>query len=52
MYNCTPTKDADINEPSNVNEARNGKNSAEWKKDTEMEYKSLLDNHTWGSSTG
>ena len=48
LYNCTEDMDltADINEPSNINEAWNGKNSAELKKATESEYKSLIDNHT------
>ena len=47
LYNCTEDLTADINEPSNINEAWTGKNSAEWKKATESEYKSLIDNHTW-----
>ena len=47
LYNCTEDLTADINEPSNINEAWTGKNSTEWKKATESEYKSLIDNHTW-----
>ena len=41
MMNCTEDLTADINEPSNINEAWNGKNSAEWKKGTESQYKSV-----------
>ena len=47
LYNCTEDLTADINEPCNINEAWNGRNSAEWKKATESEYESLVDNHTW-----
>ena len=47
LYNCSEDLTADINEPSNISEAWNGKNSAEWKKAAESEYKSLIDNHTW-----
>ena len=47
VYNCSEDLTADINEPSNIREAWNGKNSAEWKKAAESEYKSLIDNHTW-----
>ena len=47
LYNCTEDLTADINEPCNINEAWNGRNSAEWKKATESEYESLIDNHTW-----
>jgi hypothetical protein len=47
VYNCTEDLTADINEPSNLTEAFHGKNSAEWKKAAESEYKSLIDNHTW-----
>ena len=47
LYNCTEDLSADINEPSNINEAWTGNNSADWKKATESEYKSLIDNHTW-----
>ena len=47
LYTCTEDLTADINEPSNINEAWDGQNSAEWKKAAESEYKSLIDNHTW-----
>ena len=47
VYNCSEDLTADINEASNINEAWNGKNSTEWKKAAESEYKSLIDNHTW-----
>ena len=36
-----------MNQVININDSWNGKNSAEWKKATESEYKSLIDNHTW-----
>ena len=47
VYNYSEDLTADINEIGNINEAWNGKNSTEWKKAAESEYKSLIDNHTW-----
>ena len=38
---------AEINEPTNMDEAYSGEHSAEWKKATDSEFNSLIENDTW-----
>ena len=38
---------ADIDEPSSIDEARNGEFGVQWKEATNAEYESLQSNHTW-----
>ena len=42
---------ADINEPTNIEEAYSGEHSTEWKKATDSEFNSLIENDTWGLVT-
>ena len=38
---------ADINEPRNISEAWNGNYNVQWRKATDSEYESLIENNTW-----
>ena len=38
---------SDIDEPTNINEALNGKDAQRWKNAADAEYKSLMKNNTW-----
>ena len=47
VYAAADNLTADINEPVNIQEAWTGEHSVDWKRATNSEYESLMNNQTW-----